>query len=158
MMPPGCPTPAGLLDIHGLEPPASGAIAARWQESGRSTRAVIGACYDGPFGIDLSRDGPHALVAGTTGAGKSELLQTMIASLAQGSAGLRRRPGRHREPQRPGDPAARQADDEFTDLKVLVRTDPASSERKIADAIVPYALQRAARDCRLAAPRCQGRV
>jgi DNA segregation ATPase FtsK/SpoIIIE, S-DNA-T family len=30
----------------------------------------------------LARDGPHALVAGTTGAGKSELLQTMIASLA----------------------------------------------------------------------------
>ena len=33
-------------------------------------------------GIDLSRDGPHALIAGTTGAGKSELLQTLIASLA----------------------------------------------------------------------------
>jgi S-DNA-T family DNA segregation ATPase FtsK/SpoIIIE len=43
---------------------------------------VIGECYDGPFGIDLSKDGPHALIAGTTGAGKSELLQTMIASLA----------------------------------------------------------------------------
>jgi S-DNA-T family DNA segregation ATPase FtsK/SpoIIIE len=43
---------------------------------------VIGACYDGPFGVGLARDGPHALIAGTTGAGKSELLQTMIASLA----------------------------------------------------------------------------
>ncbi len=43
---------------------------------------MIGACYDGPFGIDLARDGPHGLVAGTTGAGKSELLQTLIASLA----------------------------------------------------------------------------
>src|SRR5581483_8619484 len=28
------------------------------------------------------RDGPHGLVAGTTGSGKSELLQTLIASLA----------------------------------------------------------------------------
>ena len=32
--------------------------------------------------IDLRRDGPHALIAGTTGAGKSELLQTIVASLA----------------------------------------------------------------------------
>jgi S-DNA-T family DNA segregation ATPase FtsK/SpoIIIE len=32
--------------------------------------------------IDLVRDGPHALVAGTTGAGKSELLRTMLLGLA----------------------------------------------------------------------------
>ena len=32
--------------------------------------------------IDLVRDGPHALVAGTTGSGKSELLRTMVASIA----------------------------------------------------------------------------
>ena len=43
---------------------------------------MIGTCYDGPFGVDLVRDGPHGLVAGTTGAGKSELLQTLITSLA----------------------------------------------------------------------------
>ena len=49
---------------------------------GRSTLAVIGACYDGPFAIDLRQDGPHGLIAGTTGAGKSELLQTLVASLA----------------------------------------------------------------------------
>ena len=29
-----------------------------------------------------SKDGPHALIAGTTGSGKSELLQTIVASLA----------------------------------------------------------------------------
>ena len=78
----GLPGSCRLLDILGAEPPAAGAIAAGWQAGGRSTHAVIGACYDGPFGIDLSRDGPHALIAGTTGAGKSELLQTLIASLA----------------------------------------------------------------------------
>ena len=36
----------------------------------------------GPGRVDLCAVGPHALVAGTTGSGKSELLQTLIASLA----------------------------------------------------------------------------
>src|SRR5262249_48081279 len=44
--------------------------------------APVGASADGPLGIDLRRDGPHALIAGTTGSGKSELLQTLVASLA----------------------------------------------------------------------------
>jgi S-DNA-T family DNA segregation ATPase FtsK/SpoIIIE len=78
----GLPDACRLLDVIGLEPPAAQAIAARWNVGGRSTFAVIGESYDGPFGIDLCKDGPHGLIAGTTGAGKSELLQTMIASLA----------------------------------------------------------------------------
>src|ERR1017187_10457321 len=78
----GLPGACRRLDVLGLEPPAAGAIAAWWNAGGRSTFAVIGECYDGPFGIDLCKDGPHALIAGTTGAGKSELLQTLIASLA----------------------------------------------------------------------------
>lgn len=40
------------------------------------------ATASGPAVTDLVVDGPHALLAGTTGAGKSELLQTLIASLA----------------------------------------------------------------------------
>ena len=47
----------------------------------RSAVAVLGTGADGPVTIDLVADGPHALVAGTTGSGKSELLKTLITSL-----------------------------------------------------------------------------
>ena len=76
------PGSARLLDVLGLEPPGGLAIAGRWRGGGRSTLAVVGESYDGPFGIDIKKDGPHALIAGTTGSGKSELLQTLVASLA----------------------------------------------------------------------------
>ena len=57
----------------------------RWQGKGRTTSVVIGESTDGLFQIDIRADGPHGLVAGTTGSGKSELLQTLIASLAVGN-------------------------------------------------------------------------
>ncbi len=78
----GLPDACRLLDVLGLEPPEPSPIVAAWSAGGRSTTAIIGESYDGPFGIDLRRDGPHGLVAGTTGSGKSELLQTLVASLA----------------------------------------------------------------------------
>ncbi|MFE2532866.1 FtsK/SpoIIIE domain-containing protein [Streptomyces sp. NPDC059371] len=76
------PGASRLLDVLQLEPPTGDAISARWRMGGQSTTAVIGESYDGPFGIDMRRDGPHGLIAGTTGSGKSELLQTIVASLA----------------------------------------------------------------------------
>ncbi|MGY2082758.1 FtsK/SpoIIIE domain-containing protein [Blastococcus sp. SYSU DS0539] len=76
------PDSVRLLDVLGLEPPTVDGVRARWQLEGRTTRVVVGAGLHGPFTLDLRTDGPHGLVAGTTGAGKSELLQTMIASLA----------------------------------------------------------------------------
>ncbi|MEV0218475.1 FtsK/SpoIIIE domain-containing protein [Streptomyces sp. NPDC050704] len=76
------PGSSRLLDVLQLEPPTSDAITARWRMGGQSTMAVIGESYDGAFGIDLRRDGPHGLIAGTTGSGKSELLQTIVAALA----------------------------------------------------------------------------
>lgn len=44
--------------------------------------AVVGQGSDGPVELDLRIHGPHALVGGTTGSGKSEFLQTWIMSLA----------------------------------------------------------------------------
>ncbi|WP_405870296.1 FtsK/SpoIIIE domain-containing protein [Streptomyces sp. NBC_00005] len=76
------PGSSRLLDVLQLEPPTRDAIAARWRMGGQSTMAVIGESYDGPFGIDMRKDGPHGLIAGTTGSGKSELLQTIVAALA----------------------------------------------------------------------------
>ena len=66
--------------VGGLLAPVD--IAAAWSAMPRSTTVVLGTAVDGPLRIDLTHDGPHALVAGTTGSGKSELLQTIVSSLA----------------------------------------------------------------------------
>ncbi|HEX8863037.1 MAG TPA: FtsK/SpoIIIE domain-containing protein, partial [Actinomycetes bacterium] len=76
------PDSARLLDLLAMPEPAPELIERSWARGGRTTEAPLGYAADGPFTLDLRRDGPHALVAGTTGAGKSELLQTLIASLA----------------------------------------------------------------------------
>lgn len=76
------PATARLTEVMELEPLRARGVAAGWAGGARSTRAVIGVSLDGPFSIDLVADGPHGLVAGTTGSGKSELLQTLVASLA----------------------------------------------------------------------------
>lgn len=60
-------------------------VALTWTAAHRDQRsliAVVGMCADEPTAIDLVTDGPHALIAGTTGSGKSELLRTLVASLA----------------------------------------------------------------------------
>lgn len=77
----GVPDRIGLADLLGADLTADG-IAERWRSPPRGLTAPVGAAADGPFRIDLRADGPHGLVAGITGAGKSELLQTLIAALA----------------------------------------------------------------------------
>jgi DNA segregation ATPase FtsK/SpoIIIE, S-DNA-T family len=47
-----------------------------------SSEITLGRGPGGPVRIDLCTDGPHALIAGTTGSGKSELLIGLVASLA----------------------------------------------------------------------------
>ncbi|WP_198588439.1 FtsK/SpoIIIE domain-containing protein [Geodermatophilus chilensis] len=53
-----------------------------WSRARDSLVATLGRTATGDLSVDLCRHGPHALVAGTTGSGKSEFLQTLIAGLA----------------------------------------------------------------------------
>ena len=52
-------------------------------ESRSTLAAVVGLVSGAPLEIDLVRDGPHALVAGTTGSGKSEFLLAWLTALAR---------------------------------------------------------------------------
>ncbi len=52
------------------------------RRSASSLEACVGADLHGPVGVDLVVDGPHTMIGGTTGAGKSELLRTLVASIA----------------------------------------------------------------------------
>ncbi|GIG57805.1 cell division protein FtsK [Longispora fulva] len=55
---------------------------ARPAKQAGTLRAVIGRSAAGAHVLDLRTDGPHALVGGTTGSGKSELLQSWILAMA----------------------------------------------------------------------------
>ncbi len=74
------------------------AVAERWQQSGSvvardgsapgrrrpaALTAIVGMGASAPLAIDLRLHGPHALVGGTTGAGKSEFLQAWVLGMAQ---------------------------------------------------------------------------
>lgn len=51
------------------------------QSLGTSLSIPLGVIQEGTFELDLVNDGPHVLIGGTTGSGKSELLQTMTCGL-----------------------------------------------------------------------------
>lgn len=93
------PGSVALLSLVGTDTasdPAS--VVDRWRTSGslalppdeRGTRrkveshlrATVGAGKGQSFVLDLRAQGPHALVGGTTGSGKSEFLQTWVMGLA----------------------------------------------------------------------------
>jgi S-DNA-T family DNA segregation ATPase FtsK/SpoIIIE len=93
------PRAVSLLGINGTELASSSqAVIERWTENrsilsgpfapptppkhAGTLRAVIGQSASEVHALDLRTDGPHALVGGTTGAGKSELLQAWILAMA----------------------------------------------------------------------------
>ncbi|MBN9192432.1 FtsK/SpoIIIE domain-containing protein [Microbacterium sp.] len=61
--------------------PRDGRVPQRRAKEG-SLRALVGYAGAGPLHLDLRAQGPHALVGGTTGAGKSEFLQSWVLGMA----------------------------------------------------------------------------
>ena len=80
----GVPTAAPLLGLLGISGDDPAEITRRWQRTrGTADLATpIGADGEGPVLLDLVADGPHILVGGTTGSGKSELLRSLVAGVA----------------------------------------------------------------------------
>ncbi|MEU1461001.1 FHA domain-containing protein [Streptomyces sp. NPDC005727] len=83
------PASARLLDELGLARATPASLMARWADAADDTaspagraRAVLGAGPHGPLTVDLVADGPHLLIEGPAGSGRTELLRTVAASLA----------------------------------------------------------------------------
>ena len=83
------PTAVSLADVDPLlvgAPPdrAARRLVERWRSAGPdpAPSTPLGHSVDGLVEVDLVRDGPHALIAGTTGSGKSELLRSLVIGLA----------------------------------------------------------------------------
>ena len=82
------PPLVALAELEPIGDDTATAIARRWRHDGRDPAPVacLGVSADGVVDVDLVRDGPHGLIAGTTGSGKSELLRTLVVSLAARSS------------------------------------------------------------------------
>ncbi|WP_369169761.1 FHA domain-containing protein [Streptomyces sp. R28] len=83
------PQAARLLDELGLARATPASLMARWADAaddaealGGRVCAVLGAGPRGPVSADLGADGPHLLIEGPPGSGRTELLRAVVASLA----------------------------------------------------------------------------
>lgn len=83
------PQAARLLDELGLARATPASLMARWADAADDTealggrgRAVLGAGPRGPLAVDLPAEGPHLLIEGPPGSGRTELLRSIAASLA----------------------------------------------------------------------------
>jgi S-DNA-T family DNA segregation ATPase FtsK/SpoIIIE len=87
---PGITGDLGLSDLLGLGDPSSFDLAEAWASRPKRDRlrVPIGVDVDGrPIELDLKESaqegmGPHGLLVGATGSGKSELLRTLVLALA----------------------------------------------------------------------------
>lgn len=72
------------VPLTALAPSSSSMVLDAWRSSCGTGSFLfpIGATEEGAAVLDLVQDGPHFLVAGTTGSGKSELLRTLVLSAA----------------------------------------------------------------------------
>jgi len=77
------PRKVALFEALELVDPSPSELLGRWAEGGGyELAAALGVAADGILRLDLVEQGPHALIAGTSGSGKSELLQTLVCALA----------------------------------------------------------------------------
>ncbi|MGW0751944.1 FHA domain-containing protein [Streptomyces sp. NPDC002587] len=83
------PATARLLDELGLARATPASLMARWaaateqgQGVGGLAEIVLGSGRHGVVGAELAHDGPHLLVEGPAGSGRTELLRSVAASLS----------------------------------------------------------------------------
>lgn len=76
------PYPVRFLDLLGIDVPTPEDVLGLWSaDEGPTTEVPLGADGSGTVSVDVARQGPHTMLGGATGAGKSILLQTLVTSL-----------------------------------------------------------------------------